>query len=274
MLDGGALFGVVPKTIWNNIYPADENNLCNLSMRALLIQDAGRNIIIDCGMGDKMDPSLLKYYFLNGDDTLLGSLAKVGVNPDEITDVVLTHLHFDHCGGAVIDRGGKLGLTFPNAQHWVSSAQWHSATHPNARERSSFLIENFMPIEQSGKLRLVDGDLMLTDNVRLRQFHGHTAGQIIAEINYCGRTIVYVADFIPTSAHVPVSYVCGYDTSPLITMQETQDYLAEALAGDFTFFFEHDIYTECCTLKQGKRNAAMDRRLSLADFKRESEERM
>lgn len=271
MLDGGALFGVVPKSIWNTIYPADENNLCNISMRAMLVRDAGRIILIDCGMGEKMDPSLLKYYFLNGEDTLLGSLSKVGVAPEEVTDVVFSHLHFDHCGGAVTNRDGVLELTFPNAQHWVSEAHWHSATHPNARERSSFMPENFLPIEAAGKLRLIAGDMQLTDNILLRQFHGHTAGQIVAQINYCGRTLVYVADFIPSSAHIPVSYVCGYDTSPLVTMEETQRYLEEALAGGYTFFFEHDIYTECCTLKPGKRHAVLDRRMTLAEFKREAE---
>jgi glyoxylase-like metal-dependent hydrolase (beta-lactamase superfamily II) len=272
MLDGGALFGVVPKSIWSKLYPADENNLCNLSMRALLIKDAGRTILIDCGMGEKMDPSLLKYYFLNGDDTLHRSLAAAGVSPGEVTDVVLTHLHFDHCGGAVASIGGELVLTFPNAQHWVGAAQWHSAMHPNARERSSFLPDNFLPIERAGKLRLVEGDMQLTEHVSLRQFHGHTAGQIIAQINYCGQILVYVADFIPSSVHVPVSYVCGYDTSPLVTMEETQAYLEEALAGGYTFFFEHDIYTECCTLAQGKRGPVVGRRLSLEDFKREAAE--
>lgn len=271
MLDGGAMFGVVPKSIWNKQYPADENNLCNLSMRVMLIKDAGRTIIIDCGMGDKMDASLQKYYFRNGDDTLHSSLAKLGVAPEEVTDVVLTHLHFDHCGGAVTETDGELALMFPNAEHWVGATQWQAAEHPNARERASFFAENFLPIQKAGKLRLVDGDLQLTDNVRLRQFDGHTEGQIIVEILYLGRKIVYVADFIPTSAHIPVAYVCGYDVSPLITMRETAEYLAEALEGGYTFFFEHDIYTECCTLVPGKRNAVIGRRLSLDEFKREAE---
>jgi len=266
MLDGGALFGVVPKTIWGRLYPADENNLCNLSMRSLLIKEGKRNVLIDCGMGDKMDPSLQQYYFLNGEDTLLGSLAKTETDPEDITDVVLTHLHFDHCGGAVRSTGTGLELVFANAQHWIGKRQWDVALSPNRRERASFFPENFKPIENAGKLKLIDADFALTDHIYLRQFHGHTEGQIIAEIDFFGKTLVYVADFIPTSAHIPISFVCGYDVQPLVTMQETQTYLETAVEKGYTLFFEHDIDTECCSLERGKRGVQKQRNLNLEEF--------
>lgn len=266
MLDGGALFGVVPKTIWSKIYSADENNLCNLSMRSLLIKDGKHNVLIDCGMGDKMDPALQKYYFLNGNDTLLGSLAKTGTDPEDITDVVLTHLHFDHCGGAIKQSGNSTELVFENARHWVSTEQWQTALNPNRRERASFFPENFLPIQEAGKLQLIDKDFALTPHIMLRQFHGHTKGQIIAEISYHKNTLVYAADFIPTSAHIPVAYVCGYDVEPLVTMKETQAYLEHAVDKHYTLFFEHDIDTECCTLIRGKRGVQKHENISLNQF--------
>lgn len=266
MLDGGAMFGVVPKSIWNKVYPSDEKNLCNLSMRALLIIEDNRKILIDCGMGDKMDPKLAKHYFLNGEDTLQKSLQKINISPDEITDLVLSHLHFDHCGGAVINNNGLLELFFKNAFIWIGKEQWNSAMSPNRREKPSFLKENIKPLALSGKVKLISDNYFLTPNIDIRQFHGHTKGQLIPIINYNGKKLIYVADFIPTSAHIPISYVCGYDIEPLLTLQETEDFLNEAVENDYTFFFEHDITTECCSLEKTDKGVRMKEAFSLNDF--------
>lgn len=267
MLDGGAMFGVVPKTMWQKVYPADDNNLCNLSMRALLIIDEDKKILIDCGMGDKMDPSLAKYYFLNGDDILDSSLEAVGVNADEITDVVLTHLHFDHCGGLVKkDKKGVLKLAFKNAKHWVSKGQWEVATKPNRREKPSFIKENFSLVETEGKLFFPEEDMPLTQNVLLRQFNGHTKGLIVPQINYNGKTIVYTADFIPTSAHVPLSFICAYDIDPLQSLKEKEVFLDESIKNDYVYFFEHDINVECCSLIDTPKGVRVGEKFTLSEF--------
>ncbi len=262
-LDGGAMFGVVPKTMWNKIYPADENNLINNSMRCLLIKDGKKIVIIDCGMGDKMDPNLLKFYYVNGEETLLTSLNKVGVKPEDVTDVVLTHLHFDHCGGATQKDGT---LTFPNAKHWVSKSQWESAHSPNNRERPSFFNENYDPIKEAGKLKIIRTETNITKNIQLRLFYGHTDGLIVPFITKKGKTIVYAADFIPSSAHVQLSFICAYDIYPLVSVDEKQQFLAEAVENNYTLFFEHDIFTECCSLEQTPKGVRVKERFALEKF--------
>ena len=249
-LDGGAMFGVVPKVIWNDLYPADDNNLCNWSLRCLLAVEGDRKILIDNGIGEKQDDKFLKHYHLNGDATLKDSLAKLGYTTDDITDMVLTHLHFDHCGGSIKKTGDDtFEPTFKNATYWISKEQWDWATHPNRREKASFLKENIFPIEESGQLKLVEEEGELFPNFMIKFFNGHTNGQIIPHINYNGRTIVFMADLLPSTAHVPLPYIMAYDTRPLITLKEKEKFFNEAVENEYVLFFEHDIYYECCTLK-------------------------
>lgn len=249
-LDGGAMFGVVPRVMWQKVYPADENNLCNWSMRCLLVTNGDRRILIDNGIGDKQDEKFLKHYHLNGEATLDSSLAKAGYTRDDITDMVLTHLHFDHCGGSIRkDENGGHVAAFPNASYWVSKAQWDWALNPNHREKASFLKENILPIMGSGKLKLVKEDGELFPGFDVRLFHGHTAGQMIPFIRYNAKTIVFMADLLPSTAHVPIPYVMAYDTQPLVTLEEKSAFFEEAIEKEYILFFEHDIYNECCTLQ-------------------------
>jgi len=258
-LDGGAMFGVVPKVIWGKLYPCDENNLCNWSMRCLLIVDDERKILIDCGIGDKQSEKFFANYYLNGDDTLEASLGKAGVKPQDITDVILTHLHFDHCGGAVRWNEERTGYVpaFKNATYHTSRQQWEWATNPNNREKASFLKENILPIGEKGKLNLIESDGELFPGIRIRLFNGHTDGQVIPFISYRGRTIVYMADVLPSSAHIPLPYVMSYDTKPLITLTEKEAFLKEAVEKEYILFFEHDIFRECCTLQETEKGIRM-----------------
>lgn len=267
-LDGGAMFGVVPKVMWSKIYPCDENNLCNWSMRCLLIVEGEKKILIDCGIGNKQSERFFSNYYLNGDDTLEGSLAKAGYTMEDITDVILTHLHFDHCGGAVKWNDDKTGYlpAFPNATYHTSKKQWDWATHPNNREKASFLKENILPIQEHGKLHLYDGNTELFPDVSVRIFDGHTNGQSIPFIKYKGTTIVYMADVLPSSAHIPIPYVMSYDTRPLLTMDEKEVFLKEAAANNYLLFFEHDLYRECCTLQETEKGVRMKDSFSLAEF--------
>lgn len=249
-LDGGAMFGVVPKTIWGKVYPSDENNLCNWSMRCLLVVDGDRKILIDNGIGDKQDEKFLKHYHLNGEATLEDSLRKAGYTADDITDMVLTHLHFDHCGGSIRKVGeGQYEPAFKNATYWISKPQWEWAVHPNRRERASFLKENILPIQESGQLQLVEKEEEIFPGFRLVFYNGHTEGQMIPHIRYNGRTIVFMADLLPSTAHVPLPYVMAFDTRPLLTLQEKEKFFSEALENDYILFLEHDLYNECCTLE-------------------------
>jgi glyoxylase-like metal-dependent hydrolase (beta-lactamase superfamily II) len=266
-LDGGAMFGVVPKSLWNKVYPADENNLCNLSMRCLLIETEGRKILIDAGIGNKQDEKFFGHYFLNGEATLESSLIEQGIKKEDITDLILTHFHFDHCGGAIYkDVNNNLLLTFPNAAHWLSKSQFEWAMKPNQREKASYLRENIEPVIKSGKLHLIEEESMLTSNVQLRLFNGHTDGLIIPFIHYNDKTLVYMADLLPTAAHIPASWLCGYDTRPLISIEERNSFLLEAVNNNYTLFFEHDIDCECCSLKQTEKGIKMDRSFSLSEF--------
>jgi len=251
-LDGGAMFGVVPKSIWNKLNPADENNLCNWAMRCLLVQEENRLILIDNGIGDKQDASFLRHYYLHGDMNLHQSLAQYGFHADDITDVFLTHLHFDHCGGSITRAGDKLVPAFKNATYWSNLRHWESATQPNDREKASFLKENILPIEASGQLKFVEptDGIAFTDNISVRFAYGHTEAMMLPQIRYKDRTIVFMADLLPAIAHMPIPYVMGYDMFPLTTLQEKKAFLHEALENDLVLFFEHDPQNECCTLQQ------------------------
>lgn len=250
-LDGGAMFGVVPKSIWQKLNRADENNMCSWAMRCLLIEDENRLILVDNGMGNKQDEKFFGHYFLHGDDTLEKSLAKNGFSKDDITDVFLTHLHFDHCGGSIKREDDKLLPAFKNAIYWSNEKHWKLATHPNDRERASFLKENILPLEQSGKLKFIEvkDGVAFTENIKIRFVDGHTEAMMLPQINYREKTLVFMADLLPSVAHIPIPYVMAYDTKPLQTLHEKKLFLTEAQQNDYILFFEHDPGIECCTLQ-------------------------
>lgn len=250
-LDGGAMFGVVPKSIWNKLNPADENNLCSWALRSLLIEDGDRLILIDTGIGDKQDAKFFGHYYLHGDDSLDKSLAKNGFSKDDITDVILTHLHFDHCGGSIIREDDKLVPAFKNANYWSNEKHWKWATKPNDREKASFLKENILPVQESGQLKFVPTEegVQILDNIKIRFVHGHTDAMMLPQISYKDKTIVYMADLLPAAAHIPVPYVMAYDMFPLTTLNEKKSFLKEAVENNYILFFEHDPKIECCNLQ-------------------------
>lgn len=250
-LDGGAMFGVVPKSLWQKLNVPDENNLCNWAMRCLLIEDESRLILIDTGIGNKQSEKFFSHYYLHGNDTLQTSLQKHGFTKSDVTDVILTHLHFDHVGGAVKRVGDKLQTTFPNAIYWSNGQHWQWATNPNAREKASFLPENILPLQESGQLKMIDENQPLfSENVMMRFANGHTKNMMLPQINYNGTTLLYMADLLPSVAHIPLPYVMAYDMFPLITLQEKEFFLKEALSHNYILFFEHDPTIECCMLQQ------------------------
>lgn len=266
-LDGGAMFGVVPKSIWQKLYPADDKNLCNWSMRCLLIEDGDRKILINNGIGNKQDEKFFRHFYLNGDDSLEKSLARYGFSTDDITDMLLTHLHFDHCGGSIkINESGKPVPAFKNARYWVSKGQWEWATNPNNREKASFLKENILPIKENGKLNLIEKEGQIFKNVNIRFFSGHTENQAIPFINYKGKTVVFMSDLLPSTAHIPLPYVMAYDTRPLLTLKEKEAFFNEAIENNYLLFFEHDIYNECCTLKMTEKGARVDETYTLKEY--------
>lgn len=274
-LDGGAMFGVVPKSIWNKINPADDNNMCSWALRSLLIEDGDRLILVDNGMGDKQDAKFFGYYFLHGDDTLERSLAKYGFTKEDITDVFLTHLHFDHCGGSIERVGEKLIPAFKNATYWSNKKHWDWAVHPNEREKASFLKENILPIEESGKLKHIEvaemkegrlGSTPFTENISVRFVNGHTEAMMLPQINYNGKTIVYMADLLPSQGHIPLPYVMAYDMFPLTTLHEKKSFLEEAVGNDYILFFEHDPVYECCNLQRTERGIKPNSIGALTDF--------
>jgi len=264
-LDGGAMFGVVPKQIWSKTNPPDENNLCTWAMRCLLIEDGKRLILIDNGIGDKQDAKFLSHYHLHGDDTLIKSINKAGFSENDITDMFLTHLHFDHCGGGVKRAGEKLELTFPNATYWSNTDHWSWATKPNFREKASFLKENILPMEESGHLKMVQ---QKESGFPFEIFYasGHTDKMMIPMILYKGHTICYMADLLPSVSHIPLPYVMGYDTRPLITMEEKERFLNEAADKNYVLFFEHDPLNECATVKRTEKGIRLDRTFKLSDL--------
>jgi len=250
-IDGGAMFGVVPKVLWQNKYPADENNLCNWALRSLLVDTGERVILIDNGYGDKQDKKFFSHVYLNGGDGLEGALKKHGYSFDDITDMVLTHLHSDHCGGGVKFNDDRTGyeLTFKNATYWVSKSHWDWAMNPNKQEGASFLKENLLPMLESGKLKFIENNTDLYPGINLRLYNGHTIGQIIPFINTGKKTVVFVADLIPSTAHIPLVWNMAYDIRPMDMLQEKEDFLIEAADKNYTLFFQHDLYNECCTVQ-------------------------
>lgn len=258
-LDGGAMYGVVPKSIWNKLNPADENNLCDWALRCLLVEDGDRLILIDTGNGDKQDAKFFSHYYLHGNDTIDSSLAKHGFSRSDITDVFLTHLHFDHCGGAIVREGDALASGFKNARFWSNERHWKWATEPNEREKASFLKENILPIQETGKLNFVpvgnDTSYItpvptgITDNFKVIVVSGHTDAMMLPVLNYNGKTLVYMADLLPSVSHIPLPYVMGYDMFPLTTLREKKAFLKDALEKNYTLFFEHDPKIECCTVQ-------------------------
>jgi glyoxylase-like metal-dependent hydrolase (beta-lactamase superfamily II) len=255
-LDGGAMFGVVPKTIWNKTNPADENNLIDIAARCILIEDGNQLIIIDTGMGNKQSEKFYSYYSLWGTHSMDKSLAKYGFHRDDITDVFMSHLHFDHCGGSVQWNKDKTGYepAFKNAKFWTNENHWNWATNPNNREKASFLSENILPMQESGQLNFIsrpDADYGICDlGFDVFYVDGHTEKMMLPHIKFQDKTIVFCADLIPTAGHLPLPYVMGYDTRPLLTMPEKAKFLNAAVANNYYLFLEHDAHNEIITVEQ------------------------
>ena len=263
-LDGGAMFGVVPKSIWQKLNPADENNMCTWAMRCLLVEYHNRLILIDTGIGNKQNEKFFSFYYLHGDDSLEKSLNKYGFTYTDITDVFLTHLHFDHCGGAISFERSKEYYypTFPNATYWSHSKHWDWAIHPNAREKASFLKENILPIQESGQLKFVDKD---TYDLPFEYIdvYGHTEAMILPVVEYKGTKVIYLADLIPSSGHIPIPYVMAYDVRPLETLKEKEQILERAFQENWLLFFEHDPKIELCSLQKTEKGIRMQEALKL-----------
>lgn len=261
------MFGVVPKSIWQKTNPADGSNLCTWAMRCLLIEDGKRLILIDNGIGDKQDEKFLSHYDLHGPDSLLTSLHKAGFSENDVTDMFLTHLHFDHCGGGVRLENNKPTLTFKNARYWSNREHWMWAIQPNPREKASFLKENILPMEQSGQLGFID----TKSQSPFPQFDifyasGHTDKMMVPKIKYGGKVICYMADLLPSIGHIPLPYVMAYDTRPLMTMEEKEKFLREAAENGYILFFEHDPVHECCTVKLTEKGVRLDRTFPLSEI--------
>lgn len=267
-LDGGAMFGVVPKTIWSKTNPADANNLCDLAMRCLLVEEGNRLILIDTGIGNKQSEKFFSHYYLHGDATLDSSLAKYGFHRDNITDVFLTHLHFDHVGGAVIRDGEKLLPAFKNATYWSNERHWDWAVNPNEREKASFLKENILPLRESGQLQFIEDKdgVSFLPGFDVRFVNGHTDAQMLPLINYKGKKLLYMADLLPTVGHLPLPYVMAYDMFPLTTLSEKKSILTEALKNEYILFLEHDAENECCTLQQSEKGIRLKETFNLHEF--------
>jgi glyoxylase-like metal-dependent hydrolase (beta-lactamase superfamily II) len=266
-LDGGAMFGVVPKTLWNKHNPADEKNLCSWAMRCLLIEDGSKLILIDTGMGDKQDAKFFGHYDLHGEDTLISSIEKQGYRAEDVTDVILTHLHFDHVGGAVKfnSDGSRLLPTFPNATYWSNESHWEWATNPNPREKASFLKENILPLQESGRLQFIKG-VSPFSSIDFLYVNGHTEQMMLPVIDFNGQKIIYVADLIPSSFHVPIPWIMSYDMRPLQTMDEKSLVLQNAVNENHLLFFEHDPLYETATVEQTAKGIRIKERGALSDF--------
>jgi len=270
-LDGGAMFGVVPKSMWQKVNPPDANNMCTWAMRCLLIEDGNRLVLIDNGIGDKQDEKFRGHFYLHGDDTLEKSLRQLGFTSADITDVFLTHLHFDHCGGSVVRRpDGALQTAFANATYWSNQAHWEWATHPNAREKASFLTENILPIQESGQLKFIDpatgvpaalpqfSDLLFAD--------GHTEKMMVPLLQYRGRTLAYMADLLPSAGHIPLPWVMGYDMRPLVTLSEKEAVLRRAAEENWVLLLEHDATNEACTVQLTDRGVRLGDTLRISEL--------
>ena len=270
-LDGGAMFGVVPKSMWQKLNPPDADNMCTWAMRCLLIEDGNRLLLVDNGIGEKQDEKFRGHFYLHGDDTLEKSLRRLGFSSADITDVFLTHLHFDHCGGSVLRRSdGALQLAFPNATYWSNEAHWDWAVTPNPREKASFLKENILPIQESGHLKFVD--LRAGVDAELPQFReiiaadGHTEKMMVPVMEYKGRTLAFMADLLPSAGHIPLPYVMGYDMRPLITMAEKEAVLRRAADENWVLLLEHDPTHEACTVQHTDKGVRLAETLRLADL--------
>ncbi|MDB5017014.1 MAG: ytnP 2 [Mucilaginibacter sp.] len=267
-LDGGAMFGVVPKTIWNKTNPADENNLCTWAMRCLLIEDEDKLILVDTGIGNKQDQKFFSHYYLHGDASLDSSLAVLGFHRDDITDVFLTHLHFDHVGGAVGRENDKLIPAFKNAIYWSNQQHWDWAVYPNEREKASFLKENILPILESGQLQFIptENGVQFSKDVQVKFAYGHTDAMMLPLINYKNKSILYMADLLPSVGHIPLPYVMAYDMFPLKTLTEKKLFLNEAVEKEYILFLEHDPLNECCTLQQTEKGIRLKETFKLSSL--------
>lgn len=289
-LDGGAMFGVVPKMLWSKTNPADENNMCNWTMRCLLIEEGNRLTLIDNGIGNKQDAKFYSHFFLNGNDTLEKSLKLAGFSTDDVTDMFLTHLHFDHCGGSVKFKEDNTSFetVFKNATYWSNAEHWDWAIKPNTREKPSFLRENILPIQDSGQLKFITPPLIhspvgagsqnvshpleymdsnqLGDNVSIMLTRGHTDAMMIPHIKYKGKTVVYMADLLPSTGHIPLPYVMGYDTRPLLTLLEKEKFMSLAAEEEFILFFEHDAVNECCTVQKTEKGIRLKETFTLKEY--------
>lgn len=266
-LDGGAMFGVVPKSIWHHINPADEHNLCTWAMRCLLIEHGNRLVLIDCGLGNKQSEKFFSHYSPHGSQSLEASLQANGFSPDDVTDVLLTHLHFDHCGGAIkYDAQQRLTPAFKNATYYSCEAHWETAIHPNQREKASFLKENILPVRESGQLTMLRDGEEIWPGFSVRFVYGHTEAMMIPVIEYKGHTIAYMADLIPSAGHIPIPYVMAYDIRPLISLTEKETFLKEALEKNYLLYFEHDPSIEACTLTDSARGIRMREQVRLQDL--------
>ena len=279
-LDGGAMFGVVPKSIWNGLNPADANNMCSWAMRCLLIEDGNKLILIDNGIGDKQDAKFFSHYYLHGDKSLEGSLKNKGFSMDDITDVFLTHLHFDHCGGSIKYNAEKnlLVPAFKNATYWSHADHWQWATKPNPREKASFLKDNILPIQESGQLKFITSKASehhelewlsgaeIHPNLDILVVRGHTDAMMLPKIKIGSRHLIFMADLLPSAGHIPLPYVMAYDTRPLITMKEKSAFLNYAQAEQLTLFFEHDPVHECGSLHATDKGIRLKDTFSLAEM--------
>jgi len=271
-LDGGAMFGVVPKSLWQKTNPADTHNMIDIAARCLLIEDGNRLILIDTGMGNKQSEKFYSYYHLWGDDNIDKSLAGFGFHRDNITDVFMTHLHFDHCGGSIQWNSDKTHLepAFKNATFWSNKDHWEWATKPNRRERASFLKENILPMENNGRLSFIElpiNNVITNSALGFGVFfaNGHTDKQMIPMINYKGKTICFMADLLPTAGHLPIPYIMGYDTRPLLTLDEKEVFLNMAADNNFLLFMEHDAHNEIITVKHTDKGVRLDEVLKCED---------
>ncbi|MFD2566700.1 MBL fold metallo-hydrolase [Pseudotenacibaculum haliotis] len=267
-LDGGAMFGVVPKSIWQRTNPADEKNMISMSMRCMLIEDGDRLILVDTGLGSKQSDKFFGYYYLFGDFSLDASLAQYGFHRDDITDIFLTHLHFDHCGGSIQWNKDRTGYepAFKNAKFWSNKNHWDWAVNPNPREKASFLKENILPIEESGQLNFVASNTQEQVGFDVLFMDGHTEKQMLPKINYQGKTVVFMADLLPTTGHIPLPYVMGYDTRPLLTIKEKEQFLNEAADQEYFLFLEHDAYTELCTVQHTEKGVRLKETFKFTDI--------
>lgn len=267
-LDGGAMFGVVPKTIWQKTNPADGNNMCNWAMRCLLVEDGNRLTLIDTGIGNKQSEKFFSFYYLHGDATLDSSLKKLGFHREDITDVFLTHLHFDHVGGAVERTSETLAPAFKNATYWSNARHWDWAVNPNEREKASFLKENMIPLQESGQLQFIDvqDGVQFSNDFQVRFVSGHTDSMMLPLINYKGKQVLYMADLLPSVGHLPIPYVMAYDMLPLTTMDERKRYWTEALEKEFVLYLEHDPVNECCTLQQTEKGIRVKDTFKLSEW--------